>query len=147
MIIFVFGNQDFPQDSLPLRILPKLKKVFPKIEFRVQDPNEEWDVPEELIIIDTILDIKEITLFDNLDYFAKSPNISLHDFDALSNLLYLQKLGKIGNPVRSKTPQTSADSASPNRTSNGIKIIGLPPTMSEEKAVTELGKILYSMIF
>lgn len=120
MKIFVFGNQDLEIDSLPLRILPKLKKEFPEIEFEIRDPNEEWDIPEEMIILDTALGIKKITIFDNLDNFSHAPRVSAHDFDAFSNICYLFKLGKIKK----------------------IKIIALPPNMNESEAITEIIKVL-----
>src|SRR3989338_8707865 len=55
MTVFVFGNAALEQDSLPLCILPELQKKFPQIEFRALDPNEEWDAPKEMIVIDTVM--------------------------------------------------------------------------------------------
>ena len=95
MKIFVFGNPNLDFDSLPLRILPELKKQFPKIDFEIKDPNEEWEAPENLIIIDTVLGIDKPMVFDSLENFSAPPRVSLHDFDAYTNLKYLQKLGKI----------------------------------------------------
>jgi len=106
-IVYVFGNPDVAQDSLPLKILPELQKQLPEFRFEAKDPNEEWEAPEELIVIDTVVGIKEITVFDDLARFASAPRLSLHDFDAFANLLILQKLGKlkkikiIGVPARS----------------------------------------------
>ena len=127
MKVFVFGNPDLLTDSLPLRILPKLKKLFPKIEFKFQDPNEEWEVPEEMILIDTVFGIDKVKAFDDMKDFVLSPRYSLHDFDAAANLWYLQKLGKIKK----------------------IKIIGLPggkegipPTISEKEVIKEVSAIL-----
>ena len=34
-------------------------------------------------------------VFDSLENFSAPPRVSLHDFDAYTNLKYLQKLGKI----------------------------------------------------
>src|SRR3989338_8931953 len=65
MTVFVFGNAVLKQDSLPLCILSELQKKFPQIEFRALDPNEEWNAPEEMIIIDTVMGIKDITVFDS----------------------------------------------------------------------------------
>ena len=120
MIVFIFGNPDLSMDSLPLRILPQLRKKFPSIQFVVKDPNEEWDVPEELTIIDTVIGVKKVTIFDTLEEFTAAPRFSMHDFDALANLRYLKKLGKLKK----------------------IRIIGVPPDISEEKAVESIGKIL-----
>ena len=118
--IFVFGNPDLPQDSLPLRILSELEKKFPQIKFEVKDPNEEWEVPEELIVVDTALGLKEITVFDSLEKFATAPRVSMHDFDALTNLRFLQKLGRLKK----------------------VKIIGLPPEMSESEAIQVINEII-----
>ena len=123
MTIFVFGNTDIEIDSLPLKILPQLKEKFPQIDFEIKDPNEEWLIPEELVIIDTVLGIENPTVFNSMKEFITSPRISLHDFDALSNLLYLEKLGKLKK----------------------IKIIGLPPTISEAEAVEEISKFINSI--
>lgn len=124
MKIFAFGNPDLAEDSLPLRVLPKLREQLPQHEFIVVDPNEEWDVPEDLLMIDTVKGIAKPQIFDSLEKFAPAPRVTMHDFDALTNLRYLQKLGKIKK----------------------IKIIGLPVTMEEEKAITGLVDVLNSLI-
>lgn len=93
--IYIFGNPDVEVDSLPLKMAPKLQKLLPAVQFEIKDPNEEWDAPEDLIIFDTAMGIKEITVFNNLEKFIAAPRVSVHDFDALANLRLLQKLGKI----------------------------------------------------
>ena len=118
--IFVFGNINLDNDSLPLRIMPQLQEKFPDIQFEVRDPNEEWGVPDEFIIIDTVIGIKGIRIFETLDKFLSAPRVSMHDFDFLTNLQYLWKLGKIKK----------------------IKIIGLPPNMEESEAVKKVSAIL-----
>lgn len=120
MTVFVFGNAALEADSLPLRILPDLKKTLPNIEFQTLDPNEEWDMPEETIVIDTVLGIKDITVFDSLEQFSAAPRITMHDFDALANLRLLSKLGKLKK----------------------IKIIGVPPHLDSNTAIQRIGEIL-----
>ena len=120
MNIFIIGNLDLPFDSLPLRILPKLKKKFPEIAFQIKDPNEEWDTSQELTIIDTVKGISQVQVFSSLSSFAPSPTITLHNFDALAQLKLLEKLGKLPK----------------------IKIIGIPPTISEKKALDSVSAIL-----
>ncbi|MDO8521469.1 MAG: hypothetical protein Q7S52_05115 [bacterium] len=112
--IFVFGNPDIAMDALPIRLLSRLKERFPNEEFRVLDPNEEWEVPDPFIVIDTVVGLTEIHIFRSLDEFSAAPTVSVHDFDALFNLRYLAKLGKL----------------------KGVHIIGIPPNMPEEKAFT-----------
>ncbi len=105
-------------DSLPLRMAPRLHQEFPSIDFVVKDPNEEWDVPEELIIIDTVVGPKEVTVFNDLESFTASPRLSMHDFDALANLKYLKKLGKLKK----------------------VTIIGVPADFNEGKAIEDVAR-------
>ena len=112
MSVFVFGNSDLPLDALPLRLLPELRRRLPAVEFLVKDPNEEWDVPEELTIIDTVVGIEEPRLFPTLNDFAAAPRLSMHDFDAFANLRLLQKIGRL----------------------KAVRIIGLPPEHDETAA-------------
>lgn len=120
MTIYLFGNPDFKIDSLPIRILPQLKKNLPRIDFQVKDPNEEWGIPEELVIIDTVLGIEKVQIFTDLTKFSATQHISLHDFDLATQLLYLKKLKKIRK----------------------IKIIGIPPLINRSEAVKEITAIL-----
>ena len=120
MNIFVFGNADLDMDSIPLKILPQLQAKFPKINFIVKDPNEEWDIPEDFIIIDTVVGIKEITVFKDIDKFVSAPSISMHDFDAFANIKLLKKLGKI----------------------NKIMIIGIPVEIDHNLAIKEITSII-----
>lgn len=112
MNVFVFGNQDVQEDSLPLKILPRLRERFPEIQFTVVDPNEEWNMPQEAVVIDTVIGIEKVMVFNGLERFTTSPRLTMHDFDALAQLRYLQKLGKIKK----------------------VTVIGVPPAISEDKA-------------
>lgn len=122
--VFVFGNPDIEMDSLPLRIVPELQKKFPNVAFEVLDPNEEWTILKDLLIIDTVIGIKKVTIFNDLKYFSASPNVSVHDFDAYANLRLLQKLGKLGE----------------------VKIIGIPPTRSGREVLLEVEKMLATLV-
>ncbi|MBN2094070.1 MAG: hypothetical protein JW740_01740 [Candidatus Zambryskibacteria bacterium] len=131
--IFVFGNKDLKEDNLPLKILSQLQKKFPDIEFAIKDPNEEWDTIDEndavfctenlkdLIVLDTVMGIKRVKVFDDLKIFTRAPRVGMHDFDALTNLLFLQKLGRI----------------------NVVKVVGVPPNLSESEALKQIGEILH----
>lgn len=120
--IFVLGNPDLEGDSLPLRIMPELKKKFPDIDFKIYDPNEEIVILENLVVIDTVVGIDEAVVFEGLEGFSKTPRVTMHDFDALSSLKMLKKLGKIKE----------------------IKIIGLPAQMPEKEAVEAVALTLSS---
>lgn len=111
--VFVFGNPDIATDSVPLSILSRLREKFPDISFLFLDPNEEWGIPDPLIIIDTIVGIPDVRVFHGLLEFSAAPTVSVHDFDALFNLRYLEKLGKLGDVI----------------------IIGISPKMSEADAL------------
>ena len=80
---------------------------------RNKGSNEEWDVPEELVIIDTAEGINDVTVFNDLAPFAAAPRVTMHDFDVLTNLRYLQKLGKLKK----------------------IRIIGIPAAIPEDEAL------------
>ena len=94
MKIYVFGNPLVKEDSLPVKLLPDLSKKFPKIEFIITDPNENFPPENEkdLIILDTVKGITEARLFDlsDLKEISQSP-ISPHDYDLLFHLLLLKK--------------------------------------------------------
>ncbi|MDO8520894.1 MAG: hypothetical protein Q7S52_02150, partial [bacterium] len=100
-------------DALPIRLLSRLKERFPNEEVRVLDPNEEWEVPDPFLVIDTVIGVSDIHVFRSLNEFDAAPTVSMHDFDALFNLRYLAKLGKLKR----------------------LRIIGIPPGMPEEKAL------------
>lgn len=123
-MIHVFGNADIAMDSLPLRLLSRLSGQFPDIDFVTLDPNEEWEIPDQFIIIDTVVGLNDVHLFRSLDEFGSSPTVSMHDFDALFNLRYLAKLGKLKE----------------------IRIIGVPSTIEEEKALTEISSLIKTLL-
>lgn len=118
MTIYIFGNPLVPQDSLPVKLLPELKKEFPDIEFVIRDPTENWTGDEkEVIIIDTIVGIDKVTLFNSLDSFQQTGSrISLHDYDVFFDLALLLKLEKIKK----------------------ITILGVPPTIGSKEALHQL---------
>ena len=96
MTVFVFGNPTVTQDSLPLKLLPRLRKKFPDIQFIHADPTENWWQGEkELVIIDTVQGIDNVTVFDSLDEFEKQSRITPHDYDLYMDLRILKKLGKV----------------------------------------------------
>jgi Ni,Fe-hydrogenase maturation factor len=97
--VYVFGNPDIAVDATPVELLPFLRERFLDVEFLFLDPNDEWEIPDPLIIIDTVMGIKDIHIFYGLDEFVKTPSVSVHDFDALSQLRLLKKLGKLGQVI------------------------------------------------
>jgi Ni,Fe-hydrogenase maturation factor len=118
--VFVFGNPDLPMDALPIRIIPQLVASRPNLNFVVKDPNEDWDIPEMLVVIDTVVGIDRVMLFDGLDAFAPFAHVSVHDFDAYTNLRFLKKLGKL----------------------KSVHIIGIPVGTEEDLAVSRVLELL-----
>ena len=123
MQVFVFGNPDIEIDSLPVKLLPALKETFPDVEFVALDPNEVWDVPEDMIVVDTVVNTEEVAVFDDLKAFMAAPRLTCHDFDAYANLMLMMKLGKI-------------------RT---VRIVGIPPGKQPDEVLSELNKALTTL--
>jgi hypothetical protein len=130
--VWLFGNPDLDSDNLPLKLLPELKKRLPGVEFKVMDPNDDWDflsppyeggakgrsetdADNRLIIIDTVQGIKEVTVFTDLNQFQSTPRVTVHDFDLGMKLRWLQKLKKlppfviIGIPAHSQVSEIVLD--------------------------------------
>lgn len=124
--IYIFGNPLLPFDSLPLRLAPRLQAAVPEYEFIIADPNENLKpVNKELIIIDTIEDLDEVVVIDDVDKIKTEKIYSLHDFDLAYNLKLLQKLGELER----------------------VKIIGVPMEGDEEKIFEQIQKIVKATLF
>ena len=94
--IHIFGNPLLDFDNLPLKLAPKIQKLFPEIDFIIVDPNENLKpINRELVIIDTVEGIKNVTLIDDISKIQTGKIYSLHDFDLAFNLKILQKIGKL----------------------------------------------------
>lgn len=122
MKVSVFGNPDLPFDSLPLKILPKLRERFPDIGFVVEDPNE-LDLPEdsteEWVIIDTVQGIDRVREIP-VEKLAAAPRVTAHDFDLGSYLLLAKKI----------------------RPDMRVRIIGVPMEGKEESVVESVADAL-----
>lgn len=94
--IYIFGNLLLDFDNTPLLLQPELSKFFPDIEFIIQDPNENLHPDnKELVIIDTVEDIKEVKLLTDINQIQVEPKYSMHDFDLAFNLKLLYKIGQL----------------------------------------------------
>lgn len=123
-IVYYLGNRLVSIDSKPSKIIPVLKKKFPKIDFMYYDPTEELsDDTDNFILIDTVAGISKVQCFDDLNYFTKSPRTTVHDFDLPISLGLLQKLGKLKK----------------------VTIIGVPAKGPKRKIIEEIVKILESL--
>ena len=98
--VLVFGNPLLREDSIPLRILPRLHKRFPDIEFKEFDPNEELEAEgRDLKIIDTIQGIKKVTLINDIETIKSATVYTMHDFDLGYSLKLLKKLHYLDSVV------------------------------------------------
>lgn len=93
--VYMIGNPLVSQDSLPLKILPRLRQRFPEIDFVEIDPTEEFIPEKNSIIIDTVLGIDKVTWFNSLENFSAPKTVSPHDYDLGFHLRMLRKLGKL----------------------------------------------------
>jgi len=121
--ILVFGNVLVEKDNLALKLLPKLRKDFPQIEFKHIDPTENLEAEIEnkkLFILDVVEGIKKVTLIKDIDKLQTNKLYSMHDFDLAYNLKLLKKLGKLKE----------------------VEIIGIPMGMDEEEGFEKVSEIL-----
>lgn len=119
--IYIFGNSLLEFDSLPIRLQPALQEQFPEISFEVIDPNENLH-PEhgQLIIIDTVINIEQPVLIDDMDQLELSPRYSMHDLDLAFTLKLLKKLGDLEKAY----------------------IIGLPPDLNEAAGLVRVAEFI-----
>ncbi|MEK7639841.1 MAG: hypothetical protein AAB424_01745 [Patescibacteria group bacterium] len=121
MDVWVFGNIDLAEDSLPLKILPQLQRQRPDLVFRVRDPMEEWDdVPDPLVVVDTVKGLNTVTVLKDLEFFDAAPRVSMHDLDLLSQLQFLKKVGKLGHVI----------------------VVGVPSTLQPDEAIRQIAAAL-----
>jgi len=121
MKILVFGNPLLKQDSLPIKLIPKLKQLYPNIEFKEIDPTEDLEKQgKHLIILDTVKGIDKVTTINSIEQLKANKIYSMHDFDLTLNLKLLKKLNII----------------------DSVKIIGIPMNINEDEAITQISNHL-----
>jgi Ni,Fe-hydrogenase maturation factor len=120
MKILVFGNPLVEEDSLPLKLLPKLRKRFPEINFVVADPTESLEPDEEFWILDSTEGIKDVIILDDISKLNLPKRFSVHDYDLAVDLKLLEKLGKLEE----------------------MKIIAVPVGMEEKEALRKVTELL-----
>jgi hypothetical protein len=98
MKIFVFGNQDHPQDNLVFKVSKNLSD-FPAVSFEFINPNADLPIPPDniLFLLDTVMGINQVTLLTekDLDKLLLSPRTTTHDYDLGFQLKYLTKIGRL----------------------------------------------------
>ncbi len=124
--ILVFGNPLVKKDSLPLRLIKKLRKKFPDIEFKEFDPTENLEKEgRELYILDAIEGIEKATLITDLNMIKTSKIYSMHDFDLSYMLKLLKKLKYLDK----------------------VKIFGVPMKIKEKQALEQLTELIRATLF
>ena len=124
--VSVFGNPDLHLDSVPVQLVPKLRRRFPDIRFVVEDPNE-IDLPKQgkWVILDTVRGLENVSWL-SVDDIARSRNAGMtaHDYDLSTLLLLAKKLDASFEP----------------------NILGVPEGMSEERALSEVIRELMKVL-
>ena len=113
------------QDNKPIRILPKLVKNFPEIDFVEFDPNENLEEEgDTLNIIDTVEGIKKVVVITDIEQIERHKIYSMHDFDLGYNLKLLKKMGYL----------------------KSIRIFGVPMKISESEAIKQLSSSIRAIL-
>ena len=105
MKVYVFGNQDYEQDSTAYDVV-EIVKLEPwynefELEFINVKPNE--DLPfigeKRVVILDVVKGISDVKLIMNEDIerLKLHDSSSVHDFDLGFQIMYLKKLKKLGD--------------------------------------------------
>jgi hypothetical protein len=119
---FVFGNPLVDEDSLPLRLIGRLRSHFPSFEFKEFDTIEDLEPQKEMNIIDTVKGIKKVEIIEDVDKIATDKIYSMHDFDLGYNLKIWKKMKLVEK----------------------VKIFGIPSDMKDEDALSELSRLINS---
>lgn len=109
MKVYVFGNEDVPEDRSAIEAAEKLADTLEDVSFVPVKPNEDVPFVDErrVVILDTVQGIWEVVLIEgkDVDRLVLSPRGSVHDFDLAFQLRYLKKLGRLGEVVIVGIPQ------------------------------------------
>jgi Ni,Fe-hydrogenase maturation factor len=122
-VVLCFGNEFVKMDSLPLKLCKKLKDKIPGVEFvSCESPNEIMDYSDydDVFILDTVKEIKDVSIIYNIDSLKERKIYTLHDFDLSLFLKLLNNVKEMKN----------------------IKIIGIPVNYDESEAEKRIKKLL-----
>lgn len=152
MKIFILGNPDLEGDNVAVRLMPSLKKQFPKIEFkhidplegfgenlicRISDDRRIYDKKEsggndQITIIDAVKGISEVEKFDDLAQFVSAhKRLTMHDFDLYDELMLLKKMESRAQTChfckqKSRDEHPAPEDHTLNKHSHGLLGAGLP---------------------
>ena len=109
------------KDSLPLKLIGRLREAFEDIEFKEFDPSENLEKEgRDLVIIDSVEGIDKVVLITDIDAIQTQKVYSMHDFDLGYGLKLLKKLNLI----------------------DSVKIFGVPMKISERDALKQLEELI-----
>ena len=102
MKVFVFGNEFLEDDKKAKEIASSLE--VPGVEFvkcqYAEELLDEFLAGNDLVILDVVKGIKEVTVFDDISVFEQHKPSSLHDFDLGFFLKLLKEAGQLKGKVR-----------------------------------------------
>jgi Ni,Fe-hydrogenase maturation factor len=109
MKVYVFGNEDVPEDRKAIEAARRMDRAVDGVSFVFVGPNEDVPFADEdrVVILDTVHGIRDVELIkgDRIDALVLSPRGSVHDFDLAFQLRYLRKIGKLGAVTVIGVPQ------------------------------------------
>jgi Ni,Fe-hydrogenase maturation factor len=109
MNVYIFGNEYVAEDIRAIEVAQELQNTVEDVSFVFVNPNEDVPFANEprIVILDTIQGLQDVALVegDELDGLLLSPRGSVHDFDLAFQLMYLKKLGKLGEVTLIGVPQ------------------------------------------
>ncbi len=104
--ILIVGNPLVRDDSVPIRIMPELKKAFPKIEIREIDGVENIEEEgRDLTIIDSADGIDKVEIITDLEAIVMQKIYTMHDFDLGITLRLLKRMGKLDSALIFAVPR------------------------------------------
>jgi Ni,Fe-hydrogenase maturation factor len=109
MKVYVFGNEDVPEDSKAIEVARKGDRAIDGVSFVFVGPNEDVPFADEgrVVILDAVHGIQDVELIegDRIDALILAPRGSVHDFDLAFQLRYLKKIRKLGDVTIVGVPQ------------------------------------------
>ncbi len=102
MNVYVFGNELIQEDSIAHEVANKLQ--VNGVEFvhcqYAEQLIEAFMQEGELVILDVVKGIKEVTLFEDISSFETHKPSTLHDFDLSFFLKLLKEAGQLKTKVK-----------------------------------------------
>jgi Ni,Fe-hydrogenase maturation factor len=109
MKVYVFGNEDVPEDRRAIEVAEKLADTLEDVSFVPVKPNEDVPFADErrVVVLDMVQGIRDVTLIEgeDIDRLVLSPRGSVHDFDLAFQLRYLKKIDRLGEVTIVGIPQ------------------------------------------